>query len=188
MAAKLLNFINSFHNLCSFGIIVSNIGIGAVLAADHPGACRQRIPRHPDFAGASPVSFPLLVSGNPLSSDLRGFIARYLTSVEQLEILRVLVDSPEKAWTESEVFRTIQSSHESVAGNLRYFADKQFLTFDAAAGYRFSPEDPELRRLAVELVSVYRERPVTVVESIYKPSLAPIRNFAEAFKIKKENP
>ncbi len=119
---------------------------------------------------------------------MQGFIARYVHSLEQLEILCLLAENPAKTWLESEVFKHIQSTHESVASNLRYFVYKRFLVFEPTTGYRFSPETPELVRLASELVKTYRERRVTIIEAIYKRPLDPIRHFADAFRIRKNKP
>lgn len=115
-------------------------------------------------------------------------IARYVHSVEQLEILCLFVEEPERTWSEAEVFRRIQSSRESVSRHLGFFATDLFLAGDSSAGYHFSPRTPELTRQAAELVKTYREKRVAIVEAIYKAPLDPIRDFADAFKIRKDKP
>jgi hypothetical protein len=123
-----------------------------------------------------------------ISDELQKFIARYVHSVEQLEILCLLAESPARDWQPAEVFRNIQSSQDSVAANLLYLAHERILTSTADSGYRFSPASPELGRMALNLVKTYREKRVTVVETIYKNPLDPIRNFADAFRIRKDKP
>lgn len=123
---------------------------------------------------------------SPISVELQRFIDRHIHSVEQLEILCLLVEDSAKSWSENEVFQRIQSSQESVARTLRRFGDDRFLVLDPTKGYRFFPESPDLARLASELAKAYRERRVGVIEAIYRPTLDPIRDFADAFKIRKD--
>ncbi|HEX3716847.1 MAG TPA: hypothetical protein VH595_02680 [Verrucomicrobiae bacterium] len=123
---------------------------------------------------------------SPISVELQQFIDRYIHSVEQLEILCLLVDESAKTWSEIEVFHRIQSSQESVSRTLRRFRDDRFLVFDLTKGYRFSPESSDLARLASELAKAYRERRVAVIGAIYKPTVDSIRDFADAFRIRKD--
>ncbi len=128
------------------------------------------------------------VNNTPFSTELRSFLAQYIHSIEQLETLCLFAENSTKLWSEHDVFKSIQSSHESVASNLRYFAQSGFLTIESPANYRYSPETPELARLVSELVKSYRERRVAVIDAIYKAPLDPIRNFADAFRIRKDTP
>jgi len=128
------------------------------------------------------------MANDPIPIELHKFLARYIRSVEQLEILCLLAENPKKTWSEGEVFKSIQSSQESVTKGLCYFADEQLLIFDAASGYRFSPKSQELMHLTLDLVKTYRKRRVTVVEAIYLMPPDPIWQFADAFKIRKDIP
>jgi DNA-binding transcriptional ArsR family regulator len=123
-----------------------------------------------------------------ISSELQKFIARHIYSVEQLEILCLLAEGPAKVWSAAEVFTRIQSSQDSVGRHLQYFTEEQFLVRDETMGYRFAPENAELARATLELVKTYREKRVTVIAAIYQTPLDPIRNFADAFKIRKDKP
>jgi len=116
------------------------------------------------------------------------FIARYIHSVEQLEILCLLVEHPDRSWRDSEVFKDIQSSLESVSKTLQYFSGERLLAIDSIGAYRFPGDNEILSRLTRELVDIYRQKRVTVVEAIYTMPADPIRNFADAFRIKKEKP
>lgn len=125
------------------------------------------------------------MSADAIPDDLRAFIARHVHSVEQLEILCLLAENPAQVWSEKEVFKLIQSSEKSVAANLRRFLEERLLVFVSETGYRFSPETPELARLAVALAKSYRERRVTIIETIYSLPLDPVRQFADAFRLRK---
>ena len=113
-------------------------------------------------------------------------MAQYIHSVEQLEILACLAESPDKSWSKSEVFKVIQSSHESVASNLRHFAHHGFL-LESDGTFCFSTKNPELSHIALELIRTYRQRRVAVIEALYLMPPDAIRQFADAFKLRKNN-
>lgn len=125
------------------------------------------------------------MANNPLTNELQQFMARYIHSVEQLEILRYLSENQDRSWPESEVFKIIQSSHASVTANLRHFVDEGILVQDSQETYRFAPSSPELARMALELVESYRIRRVTVVEALYLMPPDAVRQFADAFRLRK---
>jgi len=54
----------------------------------------------------------------PISRNLRNFIAGNIQSVEQLEILCLLVEAPSKSWTVTDAYRRIQSTEKSVLDGL----------------------------------------------------------------------
>lgn len=120
----------------------------------------------------------------PFSTELQNFVARHIRSVEQLEILCLLVENSAVTWTESDVFQRIQSSQESVSRTLQRFSQDGLLVFEPSKGYRFPLDNPH--RLASDLVKVYRERRVTVISAIYEAPIDPIRDFADAFRIRKD--
>jgi len=123
----------------------------------------------------------------PLSPDLLQFIARYIHSVEQLEILCLVSSAPSRPWTVAEVFHEIQSSEKSVTASLRKFEQDGFLKAKENGTFNFSPATPALTDLVHELSRLYRERSVAIVESIYRRPLQPIENFAEAFRLRKDS-
>lgn len=125
------------------------------------------------------------MANNPIPLEAQQFLAKYIHSIEQLEILCLLFDPPSKPWSEGEVFKHIQSSRNSVATNLRHLHNAHFLIFDEKSGHYF-PETLDLARQASEMIRIYRERRVAVIETIYTMPSDPIRQFADAFKIRKD--
>lgn len=59
---------------------------------------------------------------NPLAPELQKFIVQYISNIEQLEILRIFVNEPDRTWSEAEIFKKIQSSPQSVSDNLLHFS------------------------------------------------------------------
>ncbi len=115
------------------------------------------------------------------------FVAKFIVSVEQLEILLLLSDSPDKYWRVEEVFQRIQSSTASVTERLALLLQQGFLETDSQdpASFRYRPASPELADEVDALRPLYLERRVKVIEAIYAVP-DQIRSFAEAFKFKNQ--
>ena len=126
------------------------------------------------------------MASNPIPSDLRRFIAKHISSVEQLEVLCLLSRKPDKSWTVPEVLREIQSSEKSVAECLETFRLNGLAVGSPETGYRFAPAEEELVARTAELVKAYHERRVSVIETIYAKPTDSIQDFAEAFRLRKE--
>lgn len=124
---------------------------------------------------------------NPLAPELQKFIVQYISNIEQLEILRIFVNEPDRTWSETEIFKKIQSSPQSVSDNLLHFSKAGILAAESDRCYRYSRKNEELLRIVENLIAIYRERPVTVIEAIYKMQTDPIWQFADAFNVRRKN-
>ena len=120
-----------------------------------------------------------------LSPQVQHFIAQSIHSLEQLEILCLVSSDSSRAWTVAEVFRRIQSSEASVSASLRKFQQEGILE-SRAGGFQFLPAKPTLADTVRQVARAYRERPVAVVETIYRKPPDAVRDFAEAFRLKKD--
>ncbi len=123
-----------------------------------------------------------------ITPELRQFINRCVSSVEQLEILRLLSSQPGRAFTVADVFREVRSSEKSIEASLEGFCRSDLLTAEPGGQYRFNPKTPELGQAVAELMRTYRERRVAVIELIYSKPGDTIQDFADAFKLRKEKP
>jgi DNA-binding IclR family transcriptional regulator len=116
---------------------------------------------------------------------LQRFIATYVASVEQLEILCLLNQDPKRSWSVPEVFREIQSSERSVAECLELFRGCGLLARQDG-GYRFAPASPALGDTMARLCQAYHERRVSIVEMIYRRPSDTLQDFIDAFKLRKD--
>ena len=126
------------------------------------------------------------------------FIERYISSVEQLEILLLLSSDPAQEFTVERVYEKIMSTKPSVAAWLEKFVEQKLARRSEVSPYRyaFHPAEPELLDTAQALAATYRARPVRVLEFIYqKPSRPPqgadenqdpAQGFADAFRLRKK--
>jgi hypothetical protein len=51
---------------------------------------------------------------------------------------------------------------------------------------RYGPRTPELEALVGKLLQLYRERPVSMIKMVYDRARDPLRNFADAFRLRKK--
>ena len=117
---------------------------------------------------------------------MRHFIRQYIASLEELEILLLLHQEPDRAWTAEQVFKITQSNIVSVAERLKELAAEGFLAAEEGFGgaFRFRPKSPELVERTEELERVYKLSKYKVVEAIFSTSKGQAQKFADSFKIK----
>lgn len=128
------------------------------------------------------------MSGDVLTEKVLRFLGEHVASVEQLEILLLLSNEPERVWSVEEVFQTIQSSRTSIIERLKVLQQHGFLQIqeEGQTLYRFEPATVELREGVSELKAAYRKTRVKIIESIYSHRLDQVRIFADAFKLRKD--
>jgi hypothetical protein len=124
-----------------------------------------------------------------LSQATRNFIARYIRSVEQLEILLLIARNPAVTWTAEKVYDAILSAPASVAQWLEELAASGLVesTSEIPGNYRSCRDEALVAEIA-GLDKLYRSIPVRVIETIYKRETSAAQSFADAFKIKSNNP
>ncbi|HVV73631.1 MAG TPA: hypothetical protein VHI52_19330 [Verrucomicrobiae bacterium] len=102
-----------------------------------------------------------------LPPTLAEFVARFVHTVEQLEILCLLSAPPLAKWSVKGVFARIQSSEKSIEHSLQQFVEAGLVQHEADGSYRFSPRDSKLLPLMAALRNAYQQRPVSVIQAIY---------------------
>jgi hypothetical protein len=125
-----------------------------------------------------------------LHRDLVLFIAEYIRSVEQLEVLILTSAAAPKEWSVEAVYETVKTNRDSIARRLKDLTDSGLLVEVAGepVRYRFQPRTEHLGQLVGDLASAYKRAPVRVIEAIYSPATASLREFARAFRLKPEQP
>jgi len=125
---------------------------------------------------------------DPLPGTVRELLSEHIQSVEQLEVLLLLRNSPQRAWTVDEVYEVIRSSHSSIQGRLLKFVSDGFLTEEKGPPqtFRFAPRDLNLHSSVEQTATAYHGSRVRVIEAIFAPEADPAQSFADAFKLRKE--
>ncbi len=117
--------------------------------------------------------------------DIRQFLREYVNSIEQLEILLRLFEIAPHAETSAEMAKALYSSVESISSRLETFANKGLVNRHVPEPWHYSLASKESRRIG-ELVRLYRERRVSIINEIFSNPIASVQTFADAFIIGKK--
>lgn len=122
-----------------------------------------------------------------LPPEVGKFISQYVDSVEQLELLMLLARSGGRSWTADDIATTLGLSPASVARNLEALASRELLstTQGPPTSYRYAPATAALRADVQKLADAYRDHRTAVINRVASKFLDRIREFSDAFKIKK---
>lgn len=123
-----------------------------------------------------------------IPDEVKRFLAEYIESLFQLEVLLLVEAHPQRAWTAERVDRETRIGLESLKGLLAMFEKRGLLSVsnDGELSYRYQPVTKELDHAIKLLAVTYKERRVKVTSFIYSSPLDEIRGFAEAFRIRRD--
>jgi hypothetical protein len=122
-----------------------------------------------------------------IPTTVREFVMRYITSVEELEILLLLYTERHRDWSVTEVNTRIRSQESSVANWLAVLASLKLIspTSGNADRYQFAPESESLLEQTGAVAAVYNDFRVRIIELIYSRPSEQLLNFANAFNLRK---
>lgn len=100
-----------------------------------------------------------------IPKNVRRLILRHIESVQQVEILALLRDHPEREWSPDEVSRTLHIGPSACAAWLARFADARLVDRTDAV-YRHARSGPDVRA-ADALVDCFARRRLAVIDAIY---------------------
>jgi len=121
-----------------------------------------------------------------IPEDLRDFVLRHIDSIAQLEALLLLRRNPTEAWTADVAAKRLYTTEAEATNVLdQLCADGLLICTDGS--YRFDPQSDEQRQMIDLLAESYRRHLIPVTNLIHgKPRR--LREFSDAFKIRKERP
>jgi len=127
------------------------------------------------------------MAGETLPTSVQQFLSKYIRSLEQLEVLLLLRNSPNRSWTSAEVYEVVRSSRSSVEERLESFVQLGFLAKENGppATFRYAPTE-NLGAAVDETAGAYQKWRVRVIEAIFTPVVDPAQRFADAFKVRKD--
>lgn len=112
------------------------------------------------------------------------FISEYIDSVEQLEAL-LLLRGQARTWSADELGDTLRTLPESVELRLRGLLDRRLVEREGA-GWRLAAGTDV--RLVDDVAACWRSRRVAVIARIFaEPEDDPVREFADAFRLRKDD-
>jgi DNA-binding transcriptional ArsR family regulator len=127
-------------------------------------------------------------SRHEIAKPVRDFIARFIDSVELLEVLLLLRAAPDKVWTPEEVARALTSTPDSVTLRLDELERRNLVRADQAGekSFRYSPANDETNRRVDEVAEAYARRRTTVIGLIFSGPSEGVRGFSDAFRLRED--
>lgn len=119
-----------------------------------------------------------------IPEPLRLFLRRNISSVSLLEVLLLLKRGAPRSWSPEELSVEMRTNPSYATSQLAELLALKLLTLDAGR-FRYEPSEEDKEVLdALELL--YNSKRSAVIDFIYSQPIDSIRDFAEAFKIKKD--
>lgn len=116
------------------------------------------------------------------SDALITFVNKYITSVEQIEVLLLLLANPQRVWSIEEISAILRSSVPSIQTRLASLVKARLAVGAVEVGYRYAATG-RLHALVEELSDEYGARRFSVIELVFsRPD--PARSFADAFRLR----
>lgn len=115
---------------------------------------------------------------------LRLFLRRNINSVSLLDVLLLLRREVPRSWTPDELSIEMRTNRSYAASQLAELQALKLIHFDGSKySYEGTTQD---QQLIADLEDLYNSRRSTVINFIYSQPIDSIRDFADAFKIKKD--
>ena len=121
---------------------------------------------------------------NEIPEQLRLFIRRNFNSVSLLDVLFLLKRDEKRKWTPEEVSLEMRTNLSYATAQLTELVALKLVS-SREGTFSFSPV-PADGEFIEELERLYNARRSTVINFIYSQPIDSIRNFADAFKLKKD--
>ncbi len=119
-----------------------------------------------------------------IPSELSEFLTRYIDSIAQLEALLLIRRGTEAAWTAESAARRLYVSEREAGEALAHLKACELLQRQGGE-YTYSPQSSDLDRLVDLLEQHYKSQLIPITNLIHSKRRR-VREFADAFKLKKE--
>jgi len=117
----------------------------------------------------------------PFSDEFRDFVRENIFSVEQIQVLAILSEQPDRRWFPEELRARLSTSRGSISNRLALLLRRALVMGNEREGYRYRP-DPAHDALVNELRRQFIERPTSVIALVFSGPSA-LESFSDAFRI-----
>ena len=122
---------------------------------------------------------------NGLPADVHQFLYQNIESLEQLEVLVLLLRRPDRGWSPDEVARELYGHPASIARRLALLLGQGLLREIEPGCYQYAPRTADLHATVLRVADTYHERRVAVVTLIASKPIENVRAFSDAFRIRR---
>ena len=120
--------------------------------------------------------------------DVYRFFINEIDTVPQMEALLLLWESRPKQWTADELAQRLYIDVDAVRSAMAPLVQRQLIVADQkpAVEYSYQPRSGDVDRLLESVATAYRRNLVRATTLIHSKASPAVREFARAFKLKKE--
>jgi hypothetical protein len=125
----------------------------------------------------------------PVPPPVLAFVAKHIRSLEELQLLIALVQSPDRWWDATSAARELGIAIPVARRGLDALAAGNLLDIRITGDvrYQFRPGTEELRAAARATEETYRMNPLAVVQLVAQTGRRGLRDFADAFRIRRDD-
>ena len=130
------------------------------------------------------------MANGEISNEVKNFIEAYIDSVEQINVLRLLIAHDNRVFSIQEIVHELRSTESAILRRINDLQNRKVLmpsTSESSKQIKFSPTSDEVRVLINLLVRSFAEMPGKVIEFIYTLPPLTVREFSKAFQFRKES-
>ena len=123
-----------------------------------------------------------------LPSDVVQFVNDSIDSIEQLELLVMLINSSHRYWDAASAGRALGVNPGTTQRDLERLATRNLLAVNLGndVSYRFEPGSPRLRATSEAFAAAYRNNPRALFRLVAERQKRAVRDFADAFRIRRK--
>jgi hypothetical protein len=123
-----------------------------------------------------------------IPDDVRQFILISVDSVAQLEALLLLRNNPQEKWSVREVAKRLYITEQETAPLLTRLCEQNLIVIIGGepSHYLYQPSSKELARMVDRVAEIYAKHLVPVTNLIHSKPRTRIQEFADAFKLRKD--
>jgi hypothetical protein len=125
-----------------------------------------------------------LTEGVPIPEELLRFLDANVDSIEQLELLRIVGESPDRQWNVQELATKAQAPMAAITA-LEQRGLLRTQTVGTTVMCTAGPMTPETGALLARLLQFYNERPV-LIRFVYANADERLKAFSDAFRLRKD--
>jgi hypothetical protein len=123
-----------------------------------------------------------------IPEDVAQFIVEQIDSIAQIEALLLLRNEPQTHWNASLLAHRLYTTEKQTVEALERLRAAGLVVVSGSeqAYYRYEPASQELRHLVDRTAAVYATQLVPVTNLIHSKPKTRVQEFADAFRIRKE--
>lgn len=128
------------------------------------------------------------MNAGEITAALTHFISEYVDTLEKVELLTVLIESPDKWWDAASAAQVLHTTSGTARQMLERFAAQNLLEIRVTGDirYRYQPGNPQLAAAAGEFADTYRTNRLGVLRLV-TIGRHDLRDFADAFRIRRND-